>query len=125
MDTILSKIVVESMVLSGRVKGAEQGRSGKPFKRNNRNCSVDESSPNVVLGSTPSKESTSERRCDGYMDLAGCSLWEHQQNSPQPHFPSLRPSPVENKSMEYSALDCFGLLGVISAVLVARMKVSL
>ena len=25
---------------------------------------------------TPSKESTLERRCDGYMDLAGCSLWD-------------------------------------------------
>lgn len=76
MNTILYKIVLESMMLSGRVKRAEQGRSGNQFKRNNRNCSVDESSPNVVLGSTPSKEPTSERRCDVYMDLAGCSLWD-------------------------------------------------
>ena len=60
MDTILSKIILESMVLSGRVKPAEQGWSGNPFKRIKRNSSVDETSPNVVLGSTSSKESTSE-----------------------------------------------------------------
>ena len=147
MDTILSKIVLESMVLSGRVKQAEQGRSGNPFKRNKRNCSIDESSPNVVLGNTPSKESTLERRCDGYMDLVGCSFWDSPATLSaqlrgslrgcsvitrmgssktsgslsgtstkflQLHFPSLQPSPVENKSMEYSVLDCFSLLGLNS-----------
>ena len=45
-------------------------------------------------------------------------------------FPSPRPSPVENKSIEYSVLDwtgldCFGLLGLICAVLMSGMKVSL
>ena len=76
MDTILPRIILESMVCSGSLKWAEQGRSGNPFKRNKRDCSVDESSPNVVLGSTTWKESTSERTWDGYMDLAGSSLWD-------------------------------------------------
>ena len=76
MDTILSRIILESMVLSGRVKQVEQGRSGNPFKRNKRDCSLEDSSHNVMLGNTPSKELTSGRRWDGYMDLAGSSLWD-------------------------------------------------
>ena len=88
MDTILSRIIVESMVLSGRVKRAEQGRSGNPFKRNKRYFSLDESSPTFVLGSTPSKESISERSWDGYIDLLGfhCGSFCCNWNGHLPNF---------------------------------------
>ena len=60
----------------GIIRKGKAGRTGNPYKRNKRDCSLEDSSPNVMLGNTPSKELTSERIWDGYMDLPGSSLWD-------------------------------------------------
>jgi len=76
METILSRIILESTELSWRVKRAKQDQSASPFKQNKRTCWPYKSLPNLIWGNTTSKEITSESEWDGYTDLVGSSMWD-------------------------------------------------